>query len=59
MALAIYNQYKKIKKEKSNIKTNFILLYNDNVLAILIKYQKLFSYFSIYTTATVINLIPY
>lgn len=42
MALTIHNLYKKIEREKFDIKTNFIMLYFNNILTKLMKYQKFF-----------------
>lgn len=58
-ALVIYNQYDEVKERYSNKKTNFILVYINNTLTKLIKYQEFLSQSLAYNAAVAINLIFY
>ena len=57
IALAIHTQHSKLEREESDIETNFILLYINNVLAKLMKNQELLSHFFAYATTIIMNPI--
>ena len=57
IALVLNNQYGKAGKKKSDLKTSYILLYINNALTKLIKYQELLSHFPVYATAIAMNLL--
>lgn len=54
--LTLHNQYAEVEGEASDIKSNYILLCINNVLAQLMKYHVLLPHFSAYATAVIMNL---
>lgn len=54
-ALVLNNQYNEAEGEESDIETSYTLLYINNVLAKLMKYQELLPHSLVYAVAVVMN----
>lgn len=59
VALVLSNQYSKTKEKELDIENNYSLLYINNTLGKLIKYQELILILPIYATFIAINLTFY
>ena len=55
LALALHNQYGEVEGEVSNMKSNYILLYINNVLTKLMKYQEFVTHFLVYIAVVIMN----
>lgn len=59
IVLVFNNKYDEAEREKSDMKTSYILLFINNTLVKLIKYQELLSHSPAYAPAVTINLSFY